>query len=106
MLKYVLVIFALVFIVVAQPKFNNLIAKDIEETKGKISRCEMEISALKQEIAWVISNMDIKTYAKNNGLSFNVKSQIVLTLNEKNNKYKIQNEKPNLVEQILLSFTE
>jgi hypothetical protein len=107
-LKYVTLAGILALALVLQAKFSDFVAKEIDFSRRQLDSCEREISILKQNISAAQENMNIKDYARARKLDFvNLeKDQIVLSRNDKNNTYRIQNEKRNIVEQIMLSFTE
>lgn len=108
MLKYFVVIAVAAIAWVGQPKFSNNVAKEIDTANREIAACEIAISGLRHEISLAQNSMDIETYAKTQGWDFvNLKNdQIVLTRNNKNKKYEIQSDKPNLLEQIFLTYRQ
>lgn len=107
-LKYFFVAVSLALVFVVQSKFSDFAAKEIDALRKEIAVSEREISALRRDINSSANYAEIKAFARARNWDFvNLKNdQIVLTYNERNNTYRVQNERRNIVEQIMLSFTE
>ena len=108
LLKYAAVAGVLAIVFVLQSRFSDFAAKEIDLLKREIATTEREISALRQEINSTSNPTEVRAFARARNWNFvNLKNdQIVLTYNERNSTYRIQNENRNLLEQIMLSFTE
>jgi len=108
MFKYFIVSCMLAMTFVLQSKFSDFAAMEIDVLVREIADYEREISALKREIHSAANVAEVRAFARERNWDFvNLKNeQIVLLYNERNNTYRVQNERRNIVEQIMLSFTE